>query len=85
MNELQRWAQSNEYSFEELAQKMGYKSPRYVEQLIRGWEPITNSFIGRFMRAFPKAGIRFFLPSMSEKSDIMSSETNGILAGDGAQ
>lgn len=73
---LWQWAQSNGYEPQDLAAKLGYKSARYVEQILRGWSPVTDQFVGRFIKAFPQAGTRFFLPSVSEKSDIMSSGTN---------
>jgi len=68
-----QWAKNNGYTPIELARAMGYKSPRYVEQVIRGWEDTTPAFIGRFVQAFPEhAGI--FLPTVSDKTDIMSGD-----------
>ena len=50
---LWAWSKDQGYTIEELAEALGYKSPRYVEQVIRGWEKVTPSFIGRFIMAFP--------------------------------
>ncbi len=70
---LWQWAKDNGYTPEDLAEAMGYTSPRYVKQIIRGWQKITPAFIGRFVQAFPEhAGI--FLPAVSDESDIMSGD-----------
>ena len=70
---LWQWAKDNGYTPTDLAEAMGYKSPRYVEQIIRGCEKLTPAFVGRFVQAFPEhAGI--FLPTVSDKSDIMSGD-----------
>ena len=66
-----QWAKDNGYTPIELARAMGYKSPRYVEQIIRGWEDITPAFIGRFVQAFPEHA-DIFLSIVSDESDIMS-------------
>jgi plasmid maintenance system antidote protein VapI len=68
---LWQWAKDNGYTPKDLAKAMGYKSPRYVEQIIRGWEKITPAFIGRFVRAFPNH-TDFFLSVVSDENDIMS-------------
>lgn len=71
MVDLWQWAIDNGFTPDDLAEAMGYKSPRYVEQIIRGWEKLTPAFIGRFVQAFPEyAGI--FLPTPSDGTDIMS-------------
>lgn len=70
---LWQWAKDNGYTPKDLADAMGYRSPRYVEQILRGWEKVTPAFVGRFVQAFPgHAGI--FLPNVSEKDDIMSDD-----------
>ena len=69
------WTQSNGYTPELLAQQMGYKSPWYVEQVIRGWEDMSASFIGRFVQAFPGKAA-FFLSLISEKTNTLSDNIN---------
>jgi hypothetical protein len=70
---LWQWAKDNGYTLRDLAREMGYTSPRYVEQVVRGWEDLSPAFIGRFVQAFPEhAGI--FLPTMSDETDIMSDD-----------
>jgi len=68
---LWQWAKDNGYTPDDLAQAMGYRSPRYVEQIIRGWEKITPAFKWRFVQAFPDHA-DIFLPTVSDKTDIMS-------------
>ena len=51
---LWQWSKDNGYTLEDLAEAMGYKSIRYVEQVIRDWSPVTPAFVGRFILAFPK-------------------------------
>lgn len=50
---LWAWSKDQGYTIEELAEALGYRSSHYVEQVIRGWSPVTPSFIGRFVQAFP--------------------------------
>lgn len=50
---LWQWTKDQGYTPKELAEKLGYKSPIYVEQVIRGWEKVSPAFIGRFVVAFP--------------------------------
>lgn len=71
---LWQWAKIKGYSsnLSKLADKLGYNSPRYVEQLLRGWTPLTDAFRWKFMRAFPEDGQRIFLPIASDENDIMS-------------
>lgn len=70
---LWQWAKDQGFTPDELAEAMGYTSPRYVEQVIRGWEKVTAAFIGRFVQAFPDhAGI--FLSTVSDISDIISDD-----------
>lgn len=73
---LWQWAKDEGYTLDELAEAMGYRSPRYVEQVVRGWEKITASFVGRFVQAFPDhAGI--FLSPVSEEPDTISDRMEG--------
>ena len=51
---LWQWTKDQGLTPEDLAEAMGYKSPQYVEQVIRGWEKVSASFIGRFVQAFPE-------------------------------
>jgi len=62
------WAQENGYTPEYLAESMGYKSPWYVEQVVRGWEKMSAAFIGRFVQTFPKDA-EFFLSLVSEETN----------------
>lgn len=70
---LWQWAKDNGYTPEDLAEAMGYKSPRYVEQVIRGWEKVTAAFVGRFVQAFPDH-VAIFLSPVSEKTDTISDD-----------
>lgn len=63
---LWQWAKDEGLTPEDLAEKLGYKSMRYVEQVIRGWSPVTPSFIGRFVQAFPAHAHIFVDASGSE-------------------
>ena len=71
---LWRWAKMKGYSSNlgKLANKLGYNSSRYVEQLLRGWTPLTDAFKWKFMQAFPEDGQLIFLPTTSDETDIMS-------------
>lgn len=51
---LWQWTKDQGYSIKELAEKLGYTSPRYVEQVVRGWEKMSPAFVGRFILAFPE-------------------------------
>ena len=66
---LWQWAKEQGYTPEDLADALGYTSPRYVELVLRGWEKMSDSFIGRFVQAYPQEA--YFLLNLSEKSDTM--------------
>ena len=70
---LWQWVKDNDFTFKELANAMGYKSLRYVEQIVRGWEEMTPAFKWRFVEAFPDHA-DIFLPTVSDESDIMSDD-----------
>lgn len=67
---LWAWIRANGYTPEYLAENMGYKSPRYVEQVVRGWEKMSAAFIGRFVQAFP-GDADFFLSLVSEETNTL--------------
>lgn len=71
---LWQWAKTRGYAhnLDRLADKLGYGSTRYVEQLLRGWTPLTDAFKWRFMRAFPEDGQQIFLSIASDETDIIS-------------
>jgi plasmid maintenance system antidote protein VapI len=70
---LWQWAKDNGFTPRDLARAMEYKSPRYVEQVIRGWEDLSSAFIGRLVRTFPEH-VDVFLSIVSDKTDIMSGD-----------
>jgi len=73
---LWQWAKEKGYAenLDALADKLGYGSSRYVEQLLRDWTPLTDAFRWKFMQAFPEDGQRIFLPTVSDAPDIMSGD-----------
>ena len=69
---LWQWAKDKGLTPEELADKMGYTSPRYVELVLRGWEKMSDSFIGRFVQAYPQDA--FIFCNLSGESDTVSEQ-----------
>ena len=67
---LWQWAKDNGYSYEYLAERLGYTSPRYVMLVLRGWEKMSDSFIGKFVQAFPDDA--FLLLDLSDNSEAAS-------------
>ena len=66
---LWQWAKDQGLTPSDIAEAMGYDSPDYVEQVLRGWTPMTDKFVGRFFQTYPQYA--FILLSVSEKTDTM--------------
>ena len=72
---LWQWAKDNGYTPESLAEKLGYTSPRYVELVLRGWEQMSDKFVGRFFQTFPQDAIKLFTDLPSPAVLVDSRET----------
>ena len=61
---LWEWAKSNGHTIDDLAAKLGY-SRRYTELVLRGWEKLSDGFVGRLFQAYPEDAVEL-LPYLQE-------------------
>lgn len=73
---LWKWAQSKGFTPAEIARQLGYESPRYVEQVLRGWEKLTPAFIGRFIQAYPNDA-HILISAASKDTDTVQAGNGG--------
>lgn len=63
---LWEWAKEQGHTIDELAETLGY-SRRYTELVLRGWEQLSDGFIGRLFLHFPDDAIRL-LPHLQRET-----------------
>jgi hypothetical protein len=64
---LWQWAKDEGHTIDEVAERLGY-SRRYTELVLRGWERLSDGFIGRFFQMYPDDAIKL-LPYFQESHD----------------